>query len=293
MNLLGTYRNGNYNVSLFDDGTKIRENAEDTFISSFPECIDIKITNRCDMQCPFCHENSTPDGLHADLNSPFIDTLMPFTEVAIGGGNPLAHPGLVPFLCKLKERDVIANMTVNQAHFLRKQDEIRHLIDVGLIRGLGVSLCSVDADFINLIKQYKNAVIHVINGVVGLNDLRRLYGYNLKILILGYKQIRRGKDYYSEEVVNNKKTTYDNIIEISRGFDVVSFDNLAIEQLCLRRLFTKKAWSEFYMGNDGEFTMYIDLVNKEFSRSSTTLIRHPIMNDIANMFNIVKQEKTK
>lgn len=53
MNLLGQYQNGNYNVSIYDDGTKIRETNEDIFISSFPECIDLKITNKCEMLCPF------------------------------------------------------------------------------------------------------------------------------------------------------------------------------------------------------------------------------------------------
>ena len=37
MNLLGEYTNGNYNVHIFDDGTKIRENDLDNLKPSFPE----------------------------------------------------------------------------------------------------------------------------------------------------------------------------------------------------------------------------------------------------------------
>ena len=62
------YQNGNYNVHLnLDNGTKIRENDLDFFAPAYPESMDIKITNMCNMGCSFCHENSTPDGLHGDI----------------------------------------------------------------------------------------------------------------------------------------------------------------------------------------------------------------------------------
>ena len=98
MELLGQYRNGNYDVLIYEDGTKIRQTEEDSFEPAFSESIDCKITNRCYGQCAFCHENSTPDGDHGDiLNAKFIDTLRPYTEIAIGGGCPLLHPDLGEF----------------------------------------------------------------------------------------------------------------------------------------------------------------------------------------------------
>ncbi|MCK9470133.1 MAG: polymorphic toxin-type HINT domain-containing protein [Bacilli bacterium] len=54
MKLLGKYKNGNYTVTLFSDGTKIRENDLDHFRADFPESMDLKITNKCDMGCIFC-----------------------------------------------------------------------------------------------------------------------------------------------------------------------------------------------------------------------------------------------
>ena len=62
MNLIGKYQNGNYTVSLYDDGTKVRENDLDFFDADFPESMDLKITNRCNMNCPMCHEDSKCDG---------------------------------------------------------------------------------------------------------------------------------------------------------------------------------------------------------------------------------------
>ena len=93
MKLLGSYINGNYHTAIYSDGTKIRETEDDEFIADFPENIDIKITNQCDMGCPMCHEDSKSDGKHGDsMNAKFIDTLRPYTELAIGGGNAPCSP---------------------------------------------------------------------------------------------------------------------------------------------------------------------------------------------------------
>ena len=108
LKLLGVYKNGNYTVNVLSDGTKIRETNEDEFIPSFSENCDCKITDKCDGGCPFCYEGCTPNGKHGDiLNYKFLDTLHPYTELAING-NDMSHPDLIPFLIKLKEKKVIA-----------------------------------------------------------------------------------------------------------------------------------------------------------------------------------------
>lgn len=54
--LLSKYRNGNYNVAIFDDGTKIRYNNLDCLVPEFPESMDVKISNYCPfrLQNVFC-----------------------------------------------------------------------------------------------------------------------------------------------------------------------------------------------------------------------------------------------
>lgn len=291
MKLLGKYKNGNYNVVIFNDGTKIRETKENKFVAKFPECMDIKITNYCEMKCPYCHEASSTEGKHGDiLNIEFINTLRPYTELAIGGGNPLSHPDLLEFLKILKEKNIIANMTINQKQFEENEKDIYYLVEEGLIKGLGVSLVNPTDDFIKKISKYPNAVIHVINGVVKLEHLKKMYDKNLKILILGYKQFRKGNDFYSEAVETNKALMKFKIAEILNHFKVVSFDNLAIEQLQVKNLMTEEEWNDFYMGDDGQFTMYIDMVNKEFARSSISTKRYKLLSNIDDMFRIIKEE---
>lgn len=297
MNLLGIYKNGNMRTRIFSDGTKIRETEDDEFIPEFVENMDIKISNYCDMDCKFCHEGSTRNGKHGDiLNQRFIETLHPYQEVALGGGDATSHPDLVPFLHKLKDRKVIVNMTVNQRHFEQKQELIKKLVDEKLIYGLGVSLVNPTDEFISLIQQYPNAVIHVINGILKPSDVEILSDKNLKILILGYKQLRRGGDWYSEDHENITvkqmwlKKNLENIIE---HFKVVSFDNLAIEQLEVQRLMSLEEWDEFYMGDDGSMTYYIDMVEQKFARSSTANFdkRYDLLDSVDEMFKKIVSEQ--
>lgn len=268
------YKNGNYVVKFnVSDGTKIRETEEDSFLPAFAENCDVKITDKCDGGCAFCYEGCTSNGKHGDILSyKFLDTLHPYTELALNG-NDLTHPDLIPFLEKLKEKKVIANMTVNQIHFERCQDMIRNLVDNGLINGLGVSLREPTEEFISLIKTYPNAVVHVINGILKPTDVEAMADNNIKMLILGYKQMRRGADWYNadcENITRLQGWLSINLKDIIEHFAVVSFDNLAIEQLNVKSLLSDEEWEEFYMGDDGTMTFYIDLVEGTFGKNSLT-----------------------
>lgn len=296
MKLIGSYTNGNSRVHIYDDGTKIRKTDDDEFNEVFPENIDLKITNRCDMGCPMCHENSYEKGAHGDINAKFIETLRPYTECALGGGNVLSHPDFIPLLKKLKEQKVIANATLNQVHFMNNLDLVRELISQNLIHGIGVSLTDPTDEFIKTIQTFKNAVIHVINGVVTYGQLERLADKELKLLILGYKDFRRGMDY-KQTAENYIKANQVNLKVYLKSFiprfKVVSFDNLAIEQLDVRSLMSEEKWNEFYMGDDGCHTMYIDLVTGTFAKNSVAPLdqRYKLMDSIDEMFAKVKEMK--
>lgn len=297
MNLLGSYKNGNYTVSIFEDGTKIRENDLDFFEADFPESMDIKITNKCDMGCVFCHENSTTCGEHGKiLNVPFLENLHPYTELAIGGGNPLEHPDLKEFLVRCKELKLIPSMTVNQTHFLSSLDFIKELVDNKLIYGLGISLVNPTDDFIEKVKLFPNAVVHIIAGVVTDHQLEKIANKDLKILLLGYKQFRKGLDLYNRyEKDINQKIGYirKKLALLLKQFKVVSFDNLAIKQLNVHSLLTEEQWDNFYMGDDGTHTMYVDMVKEQYAVSSTSTHRRYFTDGqlIESMFSDVKHDK--
>ena len=296
MNRIVKYQNGNYRVVLdLETGTKVRENDLDFFRADFPESMDIKICDRCNMGCPHCHENSTPDGKLGDiLSKSFIDGLHPYTELALGGGNPLEHPDLIPFLEKCKRLQLIPSMTINQVHLMDNLELVHKLIEEKLIYGLGVSLTNpYDKDFFDVLKHIPNAVVHVINGIVRVQDLEYLANEGFKILILGYKEFRRGEQLYqkqSETIEAAKSSLYDALPQIIKEnwFEVVSFDNLAIKQLDVKRLMSSEDWEQFYMGDDGQATMYVDMVKREFAKSSTSTERYPLEDDIKTMFEKIR-----
>ena len=291
--LLYTYKNGNYLVKIFNDGSKVRFSLEDSFNAVFPESVDLKITNYCDNNCAMCHENSSILGEHASFNHPFLQTLKRGTELAIGGGNPFSHPDLFSFLTKMKNQGVICNITVNQAHFVKHKREIEFYLEKSLIYGLGISV--IDESYIDEIIEFatKNSgvVIHLIAGIVTEKILSKLSYKNLKILILGYKEFGRGIRYYSLSVKEKIDYLKENVLQISKGFKVLSFDNLAIDQLEIEKQIPKADFDSYYMGDDGQFTMYIDLVKKQFAINSVSEKRFGLLDDITEMFKIVKNKQ--
>ena len=292
-----SYINGNYIVNInLEDGTKERIQPDDDadFIPEFPESIDINLTMKCGGGCSYCYQGCTPDGEEGDIrNAKFFDTIRPYTEVALQV-NELDHLDLIWLLEKLKKNHVIVNITVNQIHFMSKRDIIKHLVDNELIKGLGISYITPSEKFLNEVFNYPNAVLHVINGIISEQNLKPLYDNELKVLILGYKDLGRGIDYREKKdssIIENQKWLYDNLNDIVGHFKVLSFDNLAIEQLNVRRLLSEKQWDNFYMGDDGTFTFYIDVVTKMFGKSSLEKPVLPMMDDVAKMFKIIREEK--
>ena len=289
------YRNGNYVVCIKDDGTKIRRTDGYEFIPQFAENMDVKITSKCRVGCPFCYEGCTKDGRHADLfGFPFIHSLHPYTEMALNG-NDMDHPDLEKFLVFLKEKQVLANITVHQNQFMKSYDKIKAYADGGLIHGIGISYYCRNNNFFDKVQELPNAVIHVINGVLSELDIENLKGRNLKLLVLGYKELGRGIQYkrdWLSIVARNKAHLYEVLPQMisEEWFSIVSFDNLAIEQLNVRRLLTEGEWQEFYMGDDGRYTFYIDMVDGTFARNSISQERYDIgMKSIDEMFKIIRK----
>lgn len=279
MNLLHHYVNGNTDVSIYDDGTKIRQYDDDPK-PVHPESMDIKISNKCDGNCHWCHEMSHINGEHADLNRllEVLKGLPAGVEIAVGGGNALSHPDLFPFLYELKSRGLIPNMTINQKHFGPYCQDIEKLITEKLIYGLGISYSgsAYQNDIAPFIKMTNNIVFHTImglNSVTVIDELmefvERNGGTKTKILILGYKDYGFGSKHLvanNEAITENKLQWYRRLATyFNKNNLVLSFDNLAIEQLKLQRFFTDKAWNKFFMGSEGSYTQYIDAVKQQYA----------------------------
>lgn len=292
-----TYKNGNYTVMLnLNNGSKMRFNDLDNLTPDHAESIDITISKYCEMGCQFCYAGCSKNGKHADIMSPsFIDNLLPYTELALNGNEPL-HPDLVPFLEKCKKLKLVPSITVNQTTFMKNIDLLKKLSDDRLIYGLGVSLTNANDSFIKAVQQFPNAVIHVVNGIVNTGQLYVLSNKGLKILILGYKTVGRGIEYYGHNalmVEAEKSSLYNDLENIinENWFDVVSFDNLALEQLEVKRLMSEDEYQRFYCGDDGQYTFYADMVDKKFYKNSLMADGgHELLDDPKEMFDIIRNE---
>ena len=288
------YKNGNYMVYINPEtGDKIRNSRGNKFMPSFAENCDVTITERCDGQCAFCYAGCTLDGKHGDLNAKFHDTQQPYTELAING-NDMSHPDLIPFLEKMKARMVFVNVTINQKHFEQHFELIKDLQQKGLIKGVGVSLNKTTSQFIQLVKSVRNVVIHVINGIVTRDDWYNLQNNDLDVLILGYKTTGRGDDYLCKNqgrVERNQEWLRESLPLSFNKFRTVEFDNLALEQLDVQSMVSEDLWNAHYMGDDGDFTFFINLVGGYFAENSTSSIHYPLMDDVVDMFNVIRNAK--
>ena len=275
------YKNGNYTVGIdLDNGTKVRFNDKDTLDADMPESADVNLTDWCDGGCPYCYRNCTEQGKHADiLNEKIFDSMHPWMEIALGGGNVLAHPDLDEFLVRCRDKNLIPSITVNQMHFEKEIDRLRKYRDDKLIYGVGVSIINPTDNLIREIREFPNAVVHLIAGITPLSTFEKLANNGLKVLILGYKDVGRGESFFNHNAntVDAKlewlRNFIPNLIK-SKWFEVVSFDNLALKQLDVKNHVHPRWWKEHYMGDDGvdgELTsasMYIDLVAQTYARNS-------------------------
>jgi len=306
--LLAKYKNGNYNVILLSDGTKIRYNDGEDFKPKFPENIDIKMTNWCDIGCAYCHERSSTSGKPADFNryKSLFNSLKKGTELAMGGGkmsslleelpNDYFHLEMFTRAASIEmrsdieinsflslllfltlKRGIIVNMTFNSNEVKDNFDIIVSYCKANLIYGVGVSYSRDNRDILLKLKKEigQRLVIHTIAGITQPMDYYWLADNGFKVLILGFKDFGRGYDYKRLSQVQKSMHNSFDFLErklqyLADNCETLSFDNLAIEQLHVKSHVSKGTWETHYMGDDGRFTMYIDLVEGTYATNSTT-----------------------
>ena len=269
-----SYINGNAVVNISEKGSRVIV-YEDTLELEYPLNIDIRVMTRCSFGekpdgtpgfCSFCHESAKMLGSECDYEQlkEKISELPQGIELAIGS-NELTE-GLYQFLIWAKLKGYICNVTVNQGHLLRDSFLLNQVINYDLIKGLGVSYRSgLKWNVPNDILNYNNTVFHVIAGIDTYAEIEALAEKGVKkILILGEKDFGFNKGNVDLKSRKHKEW-YWWVHKLFSKFKVVSFDNLALEQLNIKRFFVTENWETF---NQGEHSFYINAVNGYFAPSS-------------------------
>lgn len=309
--IIGQYKNGNYTTTLYSDGSRDRVTEGDSFIPSFPESIELKITDKYDGEFPWfssikSKKKSDAKLMETELNPiSYLKSIKPLTEVTISGGY-LDHPEIINLLFYLKKKNIPVKIVIGQDYFYgndhRKYHRLLGWQKRGLMSRLGVILTdSEDTDFIYHLSEFNDPTVIVTVGVFNGIDLDNLEGRGFNLLIKGYASSENNKEYtekHSKDIEYNRDWLVKNIdSEFLPAFKSVSFDNLAISQLGLNDdRFTKKDedHSGFYFAVDGDFSLYIDLLKSEFSSSEYSKERYPIderMITVDRMFRELRKRR--
>jgi hypothetical protein len=213
--------------------------------------------------CDFCHESATTDGADADFQylEGILSDLPKGIELAVGVNHWTFQT--IQFMVWCKRKGFVVNVTVNQGHLRRDRNTLRYVINAELINGLGISYRSGMIDIEPEFLEYPNTVVHVIAGLDSFESVASLRNKGVKkILVLGEKD-------FGFNIGRVKLTTsshrewYRRIHELFKMFDVVSFDNLALEQLNVSRFVMN--WEQMYQH---EYSFYINAVDKYYAPSS-------------------------
>lgn len=290
----GLYKNGNYWVHIHAsdyDGFRLRFSKEGTknLIPKFPELVDLKITNKCDHGCKFCYQNSNLDGEHAtfkqiqmivnNLTDKF-DYYPNTVEFAIGGGNILLHPQLEDIFKYITDRDHIVNTTITakDCHTILKNENLLRIFQK-YVSGIGISVSNTnDLGYLSGFKTVfhkQSLVLHLIPELIGVDKTEKIITRAAErhriydVLFLGYKQLGRAENterpLLTEAELNKLfsdgyggKVEYTNV---DTAFANRYYQYLKDNFLIHRTLTTI----------EGEFSMYIDAVNRMAYKSSYQL----------------------
>lgn len=249
-----------------------------------PELIDIKITDFCPHNCHFCYQGSGPNGRHAAWDDMYgllkaLEELRVF-EVAIGGGEPTAHPKFAQILREFRSHGIVPSFSTRELSWLKDPTRWHSILE-----SVGSFAYSIDnpnqsvEEFVAVLNAYsfrreleklvpEPTVHHVMIGDwVGdfKGFLRSAHNHGLHVVLLGHKLIGRAK--YGKP--NKKAEWIDTVVELHKAGEC---PRLSIDT-ALAKTFGKKLkevgipdW--LIETQEGKFSMYIDLVERRMGPSS-------------------------
>ncbi len=241
-------------------------------LSHAPELVDIKITNRCGYNCPYCYQASVPEGRHASANElrelGYRLSRLKVFEVAFGGGEPTSHPKFFELLGDFRDLGIVPNFTTRNLQWMNSIDAVNQVINYA-----GGFAYSVDkAEQVeNLAKKLETAdilrsqvSIQLVLGVTTTEEFQNILDVcqreGLQLTLLGFKNIGRGP--------NVRTSVIDDWIERCKN----SHARIAVDTVLANEyeeeLLAANVPSVFLQTIEGTHSMYIDVVDKKMGPSS-------------------------
>lgn len=281
--------NDDYVLQNDRNGNKVRfsfKTNEETKKSSFPELVDLKITNHCGYGCTFCYQSSTKEGKHGGIEE--IETALNLLaksktmEIAIGGGEPTSHPEILRILQKTKSLNMLTcfttkNFDLNEhpdfLEILKTTDSIafscNSLVEVQKFFALRTIVNASDLDWDTLPDLYIQMIPELMSDEI-FDKILSFISENMwgaKVTLLGYKDFGFGEKYKpknrfatSQWIDTVKK--YSNIQQTKFGIDSVLVSKWKKE------LIEQHVDPLAMVGEEGKFSCYLDAVNMTVHKSS-------------------------
>lgn len=117
------FKDKNYKA-VYINGKTMRflcDNTKPMLELDYPEFYDVKITDKCNGKCPYCYQNSLPEGLGNEYD--IMNIIKKYfgsmsmnerpLQIAIGGGETTLHPQFIDILKTVYELGITPNYTTN------------------------------------------------------------------------------------------------------------------------------------------------------------------------------------
>jgi hypothetical protein len=277
-------------------GAKVRFSFDDLTAkptkATYPELVDLKITDYCSNNCQYCYMDSNTDGKHAkkqDIYS-IISKLadMEVFEISLGGGDALTHPDFFKIISWCKYKEIVPNFTTHRINWIR-QPEYKKVIET--IGTFSVTVTQPEEIMqlysimnSNLLPLNKCSV-NIVAGVVDTYSLELLLKvaekFGIRVIMLGYKSTGRGSNFKPQKC--NIFEAIDNCKQLpSISVDTAIINNYSEEM-------KKRYPSILYDSSEGEFSCYIDAVDMKIGKSSydDNLVDISNICELPNSINII------
>lgn len=258
-----------------------KDNPEKRIRAETPELVDISITDYCNKGCDYCYKSSTKQGEHAKLDDIYYiaEQLkdMKVFEVAIGGGEPTAHPDFLKILKIFRNSGIVPSFSTGSISWLR-DSRCMEIIDtcgafaysMGRKDKLQQFTTALVYHYIPLNKAY----VHIPMGTITNNSFKQLlldverFGLS-NIVLLGYKRVGRGAQLLNRVGYKEYYPYKDWLAKILRKNSRlnISFDTVLISEM--QKDLTKIGTPRMLMHTmEGETSMYVDAVSLQVGPSS-------------------------
>jgi len=248
---------------------KVRLTFDDQEIkySSLPELVDLKITDYCNMGCPYCYQGSSSAGKHADLEKikrllQSLSKLQVF-EVALGGGETTLHPDFLEILKLCKDLGIVPNFTTRNINWFRNEKNVEVFKECcGSVAFSIDHVYGILHEIMPIVKYWDledYVSIQCIDTIANIESIIKVC--ELPLILLGYKKCGRGASYLDQKTLSRyDHTPFKDVVSgMKKSWQQVGVDTKYLQDY-RDEVLDVAPERVFYTAEEGVYSMYIDAV---------------------------------